>query len=321
MTITLPYLVQRLDGPDCSHYQPDAGPVDLSVTRATPTTFIAWKATQSTLYIDPTYAEYRALAKLLGFSWTLSYHWLSSISDPIQQADHYLQTIQAFGPSEGVMLDAEEAGTTVEKCLAWLERVESVTHRPSAVYTGIYVSGGTIYADPRIRSSVYGPRMVHLAAYVSPANLYARLSAKGLLELPIDAWQWSSNGPVPGITGRCDMNSVLNPAGLSTIVLPPAPPTPPTPPVPWPPFNPKACQYGLYPIAKKPRIQQGDRGNVVKYLQGVILCKAGGNITVDGIFGSQTERRVKDVQRLFKLTIDGIVGPQTWPAIDFLSQT
>lgn len=37
--------------------------------------------------------------------------------------------------------------------------------------------------------------------------------------------------------------------------------------------------------------------------------------SVDGIFGSQTEAAVRDFQRIFGLTSDGIVGPSTWYSI------
>ena len=37
------------------------------------------------------------------------------------------------------------------------------------------------------------------------------------------------------------------------------------------------------------------------------------------MFGSQTERRVRDVQRLFGLDDDGRVGRLTWGVIDLLA--
>lgn len=57
----------------------------------------------------------------------------------------------------------------------------------------------------------------------------------------------------------------------------------------------------------------------MRYLQQVIHDKAGGNIKVDGDFGPATEKRVKDVQRVFHLREDGVVGKNTWGAIDFLA--
>lgn len=40
-----------------------------------------------------------------------------------------------------------------------------------------------------------------------------------------------------------------------------------------------------------------------------------GYLTVDGIFGSNTERAVRTFQNLFSLTVDGIIGKNTWDAI------
>lgn len=51
--------------------------------------------------------------------------------------------------------------------------------------------------------------------------------------------------------------------------------------------------------------------NTVTELQ-KMLNQNGANLTVDGIFGSQTQQAVKDYQKANNLTVDGIVGNQTW---------
>lgn len=60
--------------------------------------------------------------------------------------------------------------------------------------------------------------------------------------------------------------------------------------------------------------RRDDRGESVKTIQ--YLLKAHGySLTVDGIFGSQTESQVKSFQTARGLAVDGIVGSQTWSAL------
>jgi peptidoglycan hydrolase-like protein with peptidoglycan-binding domain len=39
---------------------------------------------------------------------------------------------------------------------------------------------------------------------------------------------------------------------------------------------------------------------------------------LDGRYGPKTEAAVKKVQQQFNITVDGVVGPQTWAVIDAL---
>jgi hypothetical protein len=88
----------------------------------------------------------------------------------------------------------------------------------------------------------------------------------------------------------------------------------------FPPFKPELGQWSLWPIANKPAAKLGDVGDHVKYLQGVLKLKAGQNIgTIDGSFGPKTELAVENLQRFFKLSIDGWVGAQTWSVVDMIS--
>jgi peptidoglycan hydrolase-like protein with peptidoglycan-binding domain len=60
-------------------------------------------------------------------------------------------------------------------------------------------------------------------------------------------------------------------------------------------------------------IKLGDTGEDVKRLQRVFArTKVLGPDSVDGVFGSPTERAVKDFQQSEGLLVDGIVGPATW---------
>lgn len=213
----------RFDGADISHHQDDAGPIDWSQLRSS-SWWCATKATQSTGYVDPTFTAHRVQMAAQGFTHRLFYHWLSSTTDPVAQALHFLETVGDWHDGEGAFLDAEEAGIAVAGCLAWHEVVQRERRRKNGTYTGAYVAGGTIWQSTRLREC--GP--MHLAAYTTEAKA---LALPGMKSYPWDAWQYSSNGPVPGITGRCDMNRIDNRAAFDLACGVNASPQPqPTPP-------------------------------------------------------------------------------------------
>ena len=59
-------------------------------------------------------------------------------------------------------------------------------------------------------------------------------------------------------------------------------------------------------------LRRGDTGSDVRTLQ-TALTRAGYDPgSINGIFGAQTERAVKQFQRVLGLQEDGIVGPRTW---------
>lgn len=61
-------------------------------------------------------------------------------------------------------------------------------------------------------------------------------------------------------------------------------------------------------------IRQGDTGREVYTLQ-YLLREAGLTVSIDGIFGTDTDARVRDFQRAKGLTVDGVVGGNTWEAL------
>ena len=73
-----------------------------------------------------------------------------------------------------------------------------------------------------------------------------------------------------------------------------------------------STSYPGYPL------RSGDSGEYVVVLQ-TMLNRIGRNYPaiprispVDGIFGPQTERAVREFQRIFNLSVDGVVGQATW---------
>jgi peptidoglycan hydrolase-like protein with peptidoglycan-binding domain len=61
------------------------------------------------------------------------------------------------------------------------------------------------------------------------------------------------------------------------------------------------------------QVQQGDNGDAVRAVQSQIHGRGdGGHIAVDGSFGPETNDAVRAFQALLGLSVDGVIGPQTW---------
>lgn len=71
-----------------------------------------------------------------------------------------------------------------------------------------------------------------------------------------------------------------------------------------------------------PTLRKGSKGEDVVYMQKLLNAgRYGAEIDEDGIFGSATEARVEAFQREHGLTVDGIVGPMTWAALEYSDDT
>jgi len=63
-----------------------------------------------------------------------------------------------------------------------------------------------------------------------------------------------------------------------------------------------------------PTLSQGSSGENVESIQ-LMLQARGYSITADGVYGPQTAATVKSFQSAHHLSVDGAVGPQTWPVL------
>ncbi|WP_166970279.1 peptidoglycan-binding domain-containing protein [Brevibacterium atlanticum] len=73
--------------------------------------------------------------------------------------------------------------------------------------------------------------------------------------------------------------------------------------------------------SSQPTISRGSTGQAVFGLQtslmqgGLPYRNSPWNVTADGVFGSKTEKAVRDFQKKHGLSVDGIVGKKTWCAL------
>lgn len=67
--------------------------------------------------------------------------------------------------------------------------------------------------------------------------------------------------------------------------------------------------------APNPTLRLKDKGEAVRKLQKALNAKENLHLTVDGTFGSGTEKAVKKFQSKNNITADGVVGASTWAAL------
>ncbi len=67
--------------------------------------------------------------------------------------------------------------------------------------------------------------------------------------------------------------------------------------------------------ARANTLKQGSKGKHVEVLQALLQTKGYDVQAIDGSFGAVTDKQVRAYQAAQKLTVDGIVGYETWPVI------
>lgn len=97
------------------------------------------------------------------------------------------------------------------------------------------------------------------------------------------------------------------------IVWLPTPDPKPEPQIPGP--------ISTLPPVDRPVLSRGSTGMWVAYAQRVVSIVNGHKIAVDGKFGRQTEREIRSFQTARRLVVDGVVGPQTWAALELARNT
>jgi peptidoglycan hydrolase-like protein with peptidoglycan-binding domain len=85
-------------------------------------------------------------------------------------------------------------------------------------------------------------------------------------------------------------------------------------------FDPINGHYGVYPSTAKPDIAEGSTGEVVLYLEAVLVQRAGqALVAVDDLYGPDTTASVLAVQAFLSLPQTGAVDAATWQVIDLLA--
>lgn len=278
-----------MNGIDISRYQKG---INLA---AVPCDFVIVKASQgSSEYVYPTFKEQieqaESLGKLLGV-----YHYASQ-GGAIPEAEKFLKAVDKYIGKAIMCLDWEKDQNVNFKnpqyAVSWLKYVEQKTGIKPFIYMSKSVT--------RQYASVWD------ASFPLWCAQYANKKRTGYKENPwtddkgfgpwqgCQIFQYSSKGWLPGYAGDLDLDKAY--------ITPDQ----------WRQYasgttNPQAIG--------KPLLRKGDRNEYVYHWQKFLNINGFPCGAEDGIFGPKTEKAVKQYQMAHGLTVDGIIGPQTWSSI------
>lgn len=128
--------------------------------------------------------------------------------------------------------------------------------------------------------------MNHTGIYVGDGTVVdSRGHATGTVRNALSSYPWTHYAIPKGAFDEVDSSASIPPASESVLV---------------------------------PTLRKGDKGDDVTYLQSLLVALGYSlpQYGIDGSFGNETLAAVKGFQLEEGLTVDGIVGPKTWAALD-----
>jgi len=194
------------EGIDISHWQ---GAIDWTKVAAAGKRFAFMKASESTDFVDNTYDTNRQRARAAGL-YVGAYHFAqpsTGAGDAVAEADHFIDTARPVSGDLIPVLDLERTGSLSQAALtAWVQSFLGRVYERVGVRAVIYVSpnfwrtymGDTTWFGANGYDILW---VAHWTTGVAPSVPGANWAGDGWT-----FWQYTSDGTVPGISGRVDLN-------------------------------------------------------------------------------------------------------------------
>jgi len=191
-------------GIDISHWQ---GKIDWPRVQAAGKIFAFIKATESTTFVDPEFANNWQQAKQAGLV-RGAYHFFRPLADPARQADLFLRTVTLEGGDLPPVLDLEisnnlRASTIISKVEIWVKRIEEQTGKKAIIYSSPSFLN-TYFQIPAGGPPLWARDHMLWIAHWTAAGVQQPTLPRGWSTWVF--WQYSAHGRVDGIRAEVDLN-------------------------------------------------------------------------------------------------------------------
>jgi GH25 family lysozyme M1 (1,4-beta-N-acetylmuramidase) len=194
------------EGIDVSHWQ---GTIDWSRVKAAGKKFVYIKSSENTSFVDNKYSINRASAKAAGLI-AGAYHFAqpgTGTNDAIAEADHFVNTAKVASGDLVPVLDLEVTnGLSSTALQTWVKSFLTRVYDRTGLRAGIYVSPS--FWNTKMGNSSWfaanGYKVLWVAHWTTGSSPSVPASNWGGHGWTF--WQYTSDGTVPGISGRVDLN-------------------------------------------------------------------------------------------------------------------
>lgn len=238
------------------------------------------------------YQGAKAAGLKIGAYW---YSYAASLADAALEAKTCLSCIKGKTFDLPIYFDMEEASQT--------KLGKTVLTKMAERFCDTVIAGG-------FRAGIYS-NLNWLTNYLDHAKLKEKYSIwlaqwSASHTLACDIWQYSSRGRVDGISGDVDMNVIENAAVIGGRASANSAKK-----------QPEAAKTASLTVSCLAASGYADPAAQVKTVQRLLNafgCRGrdAKALTVDGVFGANTDHAVRSFQQKTGTSADGIVGPVTW---------
>jgi lysozyme len=269
------------------------GAVDWAAVAGSGVAYAFLKASEGTSFVDVFYASNRTAARASGIK-VGAYHFARpGQSGPEQQAEHFLSIAHPQAGDLFPTLDLEDhGGLPTARVQRWTAGFLRAVEREVGVKPIIY--SGPYFWRSRVGNADFSTHPLWLAQYTTSKNADVPGAWPSYA-----IWQYTSDGTVPGVHGRCDLNRCEDGA-LEALTIGEV--------------RPQGMFPELHPGARSPEVAELKRALRAYFKANRGRTKA--RFTMDTTYGPQTVLAVQDFQTAHGLDPDGVVGELTWAAVE-----
>ncbi len=195
-----------IEGIDVSHWQ---GSIDWSLVAQAGKRFAFLKASESMDYRDATYSTNRSRAKAAGIL-VGAYHFArpdATPGDAVAEADQFVDIASPASGDLVPVLDLEVSGGLATAPLqAWVQAFLDRVYERTGIRAAIYVSPSfwSNYMGNTATFALDGYQVVWIAHWTTASQ--PTMPASNWAGEGWTFWQYTSDGTVPGISGRVDLD-------------------------------------------------------------------------------------------------------------------